>query len=70
MLPAPLRAVAGECIGDGELAIGAVWNHRVTGLERGLDVIERHGDKIWLQDTKSETGRLIDVRTSSVNSRA
>jgi hypothetical protein len=40
---------AGERFGDGEVAIGAVRNHRLAWLEMDLHTIELHGDDIRLE---------------------
>jgi hypothetical protein len=43
------RLAAGEHFGDGELAIGAVWNHGLTPLKMKLFAIELHRDNVRLE---------------------
>jgi hypothetical protein len=40
---------AGDYFGDGQIAIGAVRNHRLTWLEMDLHAIELHGDDIGFE---------------------
>ena len=45
-----LTAVCGGGrLGDGEVAIGAVWNHRLTRLEMELGAIEMYRDEVRLE---------------------
>ena len=44
-----LAARSAVQLGEVEVAIGAVWNHRLTGLETEMDAIEMHGDDIWFE---------------------
>ena len=39
---------ARESLGDGEVAIGAVRNHRLTRLETELSAIDLYGDQVRL----------------------
>ncbi len=43
------RLAAGEHFGDGEFAIGAVWNHGLTRLKMKLFAIELHRDNVRLE---------------------
>jgi len=43
------RLAVGEHFGDGELAIGAVWDHGLTRLKMKLFAIELHRDNVRLE---------------------
>ena len=46
------RLAVGEYFGDGELAIGAVWDHGLTRLKMKLVAIELHRDNVRLERQK------------------
>jgi hypothetical protein len=50
----------GKRLADGEVAIRAVWNYRLTGLETELDAIELYRHHVRLEGY--QTGDATDLR--------
>src|SRR5262245_66179498 len=53
---------ARERFGDGEVAIRAVWNYRLTGLEVDLQTIDLHGDDIRLERHEARDAADLGIR--------
>ena len=51
-----------ERLGDGEVAIWAVWNHCLTQLETELGAIELYRNHVWLE--RHRAGDTADLRIS------
>src|SRR5580658_2633368 len=50
------------CLGNGEFAIGAVWNYRLTRLKMQLPAIELYRNYVRLE--RHQTGDAADLRKS------
>jgi hypothetical protein len=60
---------AGQRLGDGELAIGAVRNHRLTRLKMELGAIETHRNDVRLERAYTSPAALPSKLRDAIQSR-